>query len=1058
MFKFILLILIYIFMAFNENSRVKLPALVHLCKLGYNYIPEKELRKVCDPDTNINVEVLKHKLHQFNPSLKQIEIDQFCYKLKIQLDNDDLGREFYHVASANSGIKLIDFEHIENNDFAFTTEFTCKNGEDEFRPDITLFVNGLPLAFIEVKKPNNKEGVLAERDRINARFRNRKFRRFLNLSQILLFSNNMEYDNESIVPIQGAFYCTNAKEKALFNCFREKTAKNEDGKPNFYQDFTFSVVAENTENFILSDNNAAVIKHTPEYQTNKSINTPTNRIITSLFSKERFLFIIRYAIAYVDTKKETDGVEIQELQKHIMRYQQMFATFAIKQRLSERAKSGVIWHTQGSGKTALVFYNVKYLTDYYASLPNPIVPKFYFIVDRIDLLTQAKIEFEDRGLAVNIVNDRNELMEQFRSQTSIFNQQGKLEITVVNIQKFKEDQHKVKIDEYAINLQRIYFLDEAHRGYKPDGCFLANLFDSDPAAIKIALTGTPLIGEEKNSCKVFGDYIDTYYYNQSISDGYTLKLMREDIESNYRMELEKVLEEVQLKSSDIKKERIIADPRYVEALLEYIIADLKKSRIYFGESSIAGMIVCDSNPQAREMFKIFNEKKDQHKLKGALILHDEDDKETRKGFIDDFKKKASVDILIVNIMLLTGFDAPRLKKLYLGRTLRDHNLLQALTRVNRPYKNFKYGYIVDFADIKEAFDATNEAYLRELKKEVGEENIDSYSGLFESNEQIIEQMKDIKEILFGYNCCNAEEFSQQMNEITDREKLLTIKKSLEQAKSLANVVRTFGDKELREQFAKLAITKVNELYSEVSHRLDIVNLKSSLQNQDAVNGIINEAMATITFSFRKVKEEELRILSDDYTEIWQRTWGEFNKNFDQSDEEFVSLAKLFRDYFKDKNIEPVTAAEAKERIGYMDSVMEKIREINRRNSQLKQMYSNDEKFVRTHKRVVQRGFISKRESEVCDNLNTIKDKIDEKVLLNSGVLRNDPYFEQTVRQLISLSLADLKIKASIDEKQFITAQISNEYLLQYHNQIKDYEYIYPEREAAETPKEKYGLA
>jgi len=1049
-------------MAFNENSRVKLPALLHLCRLGYRYISEKELvsQSILDLDTNIYKPIFYSKIKEFNPQLKPLEIDQHFAKIKIALDNDDLGREFYYVLSTTSGIKLIDFENPDKNDFFCTTELTCKNGEDEFRPDITLFVNGLPLAIIEVKKPNNKDGVLKERDRINVRFKNKKFRRFLNLSQILLFSNNMEYDNESIVPIQGAFYSTNAKTEAIFNCFREKTAKNVEGKPNFYKDFSYLTVLELTEHFILTDNNATVIKHTPEYQTNKSVNTPTNRVITSLFSKERFLFILRYAIAYVDTKKEIDGVEFQELQKHIMRYQQMFATFAIKQKLSEGVKSGIIWHTQGSGKTALAFYNVKHLTDYYASLPNPVVPKFYFIVDRIDLLTQAKIEFEERGLTVNIVNDRNELMEQFRSQTSIFNQQGKLEITVVNIQKFKEDQHKVKMDEYAINLQRIYFLDEAHRGYKPDGCFLANLFDSDRNSIKIALTGTPLIGEEKNSCKVFGDYIDTYYYNQSISDGYTLKLMREDIESNYRMEIEKVLEEVKLKRGDIKKERIMADPRYVEALLDYITTDLIKSRTYFGDRSIAGMIVCDSNPQAREMFKIFNDKQSQHHLQGALILHDEDDKETRKGYIEDFKKKASLDILIVNIMLLTGFDSPRLKKLYLGRTIKDHNLLQALTRVNRPYRNFKYGYIVDFADIKDAFDATNEAYLKELKKEVGEENIATYSGLFESNEQIIEQMKDIKEVLFGYNCNNAEEFSRQLNEIDERATLLTIKKSLEQAKSLANVVRTFGDQELKEQFSKLAIAKVNDLFSEVSHRLDTVNLKSSLQNQDAISGIINEAMATITFSFTKIKEEELRMLSDDYTESWQRTWGEFNKNFDQTADDFISLAKIFRDYFKDKNIDPASATEARERIGYMDGVMEKIREINRRNNQLKQMYHNDEKFARSHKRVVQRGLISKRESEVCDTLNSIKQKVDEKVLLNSGVLRNDPYFEQTVRQLISFGLLNLNIAATIEEKQFITAQISNEYLMQYHNQKAGYDYILPgiQHNLAAEPNRNYGLA
>lgn len=1016
---------------FNEDSRVKLPALMHLHSLGYTYFSEKELtaKSAYDSDTNIIKPTFFAKIAEFNPLLNPLEIEQLFEKIKIALDNDDLGREFYGMLTATSGVRLINFDNLERNEFACTTEFTCKNGEDEFRPDITLFVNGMPLAFIEVKKPNNKEGVLAERDRINTRFKNRRFRRFLNISQILVFSNNMEYDTESIVPIQGAFYCTTSRGVADFNCFREK---KEDDRPDFYKEFPYQDIETTIENFILKDNNTEVVRHTPEFKSNRSPYTPTNRILTSLFSKERFLFLLRYAFAYVDVKRDVEGVEIHELQKHIMRYQQMFATFAIKEKLSNGIRSGIIWHTQGSGKTALAFYNVKHLTDYYAS--KNIVPKFYFIVDRIDLLTQSKIEFENRGLTVNIVNDREELMNQFRSQTSIFNQQGNLEITVVNIQKFKEDKHKVKMDDYAVNLQRIYFLDEAHRGYKPDGCFLANLFESDQNAIKIALTGTPLIGDEKNSCKVFGNYIDTYYYNQSISDGYTLKLMREDIESNYRMEIERVLEEIKLKKSDIQTRKIMADPRYVEALLGYIISDLKKSRIAFGDSSIGGMIVCEGNEQARTMFDIFNKQQSEHQLKAALILHDEDDKEIRKGYIDDYKVKGSLDLLIVNNMLLTGFDAPRLKKLYLGRILKDHTLLQALTRVNRPYKKFKYGYVVDFADIQVEFDKTNEAYLKELRKEIGEENMASYSNLFESKEAVIEQMKEIKELLFGYDCNNAEEFARQMSEIDDRETLLHIKKTLEQAKSLTNVVRTFGDIELKDAFASIGIEKVNDLYGEVSRRLDIVNLKKNFEHQDAVSGLINQAMATITFSFRKLSEQELRMVGDDYQEMWSRTTGEFNKNFDMDDQEYVTLAQAFKQFFNHKGIEPNSAAEAREGVNYMKEVMAKIRAINRRNENLKRMYNSDEKFVRTHKRVIERGLISKRETEVCEALMSIKQIIDEKVLLNSGILRNDPFFEQTVTSLISSGLNKLNIKAEISDKKFITTQISGQYLSQYHNQ------------------------
>src|SRR5574344_138811 len=270
---------------FNEDSRVKLPALMHLHSLGYRYISSKELvaNSSYDIDTNVITDLFSSKIAELNPGIASQEIKLLIEKIKIALDNNDLGREFYQILTAVSGVKLIDFDNPSNNDFACTTEYTCKNGEDEFRPDITLLVNGMPLAFIEVKKPNNRKGSLDERDRINTRFQNRKFRRFLNISQVLVFSNNMEYDSESIVPIEGAFYCTTTNKNAVFNCFREKDE-------NFYQSFPYTNVDTNTENIILKDNNAEVVKHTPEYKTNRSVNKPTNRIITSLFSQDRFLF------------------------------------------------------------------------------------------------------------------------------------------------------------------------------------------------------------------------------------------------------------------------------------------------------------------------------------------------------------------------------------------------------------------------------------------------------------------------------------------------------------------------------------------------------------------------------------------------------------------------------------------------------------------------------------------------------------------------------------------------------------------------------------------------
>ena len=144
--------------------------------------------------------------------------------------------------------------------------------------------------------------------------------------------------------------------------------------------------------------------------------------------------------------------------------------------------------------------------------------------------------------------------------------------------------------------------------------------------------------------------------------------------------------------------------------------------------------------------------------------------------MEDFKA-GKIDLLFVYNMLLTGFDAKRLKKLYLGRVIRSHNLLQALTRVNRTYKDFRYGYVVDFADIRKEFDATNRAYFDELQAELGDE-VEHYSNLFKSAEEIAEEIEAIKDVLFSFNIVNAEEFSRQITQIQDRATVLALKKAL----------------------------------------------------------------------------------------------------------------------------------------------------------------------------------------------------------------------------------------------------------------------------------------
>ena len=190
-------------MKFNEDSRVKLPAILHLTQLGYTYISLKDA--VWDEDTNIFTDIFKSSMTKVNPDLSPIEIDRLYQDVALDLENEDLGKAFYNKLINRSGTRLIDFENFENNDFHVVTELTYKNGEDNFRPDVICLINGMPLVFIEVKKPNNRNGVLDERKRIITRFQNKKFRKFVNLTQFMIFSNNMEYDDNEIEPWQGAF-------------------------------------------------------------------------------------------------------------------------------------------------------------------------------------------------------------------------------------------------------------------------------------------------------------------------------------------------------------------------------------------------------------------------------------------------------------------------------------------------------------------------------------------------------------------------------------------------------------------------------------------------------------------------------------------------------------------------------------------------------------------------------------------------------------------------------------------------------------------------------------
>ncbi|WP_240146985.1 DEAD/DEAH box helicase family protein [Helicobacter pylori] len=344
----------------------------------------------------------------------------------------------------------------------------------------------------------------------------------------------------------------------------------------------------------------------------------------------------------------------------------MFASLNVLKELQKHYETnpkdplkGIIWHTQGSGKTALTYHLTKLIRDFFSPLNKK--TKFYFIVDRLDLLEQAKSEFSKRGLCVHEAENKEDLSQKLKSSSVFEGSQGNDEIIVVNIQKFKapneekapnEDPSsapkeiisKTELQETTKDnhdLQRVFIIDEAHRSYDPKGCFYANLIECDKTALKIALTGTPLLegnAQDKATKKTFGNYLHTYSCAESIKDRHTLKLQLESIEKSYKEKLQKIYrllqESITIEDIEVKKETIFNHERYIKEMLYYIIRDLLNFRRVNNDENLKAMVVCFSSAQAKLASLLFNEVQEKvlqenpnlrilKKLQSSLILHDE---------------------------------------------------------------------------------------------------------------------------------------------------------------------------------------------------------------------------------------------------------------------------------------------------------------------------------------------------------------------------------------------------------------------------------------------------
>lgn len=1050
--------------AFCEDSRVKFPTLMHLMGMGFKYVSLKGLKTKYveapktefDPLTNILTDYFIDAYCTLNPKAEKKDAEDMLVKIQKSLQNDDLGRQFYNEILLNTGERIIDLSSpanfYRNNTLQVTTEMTCGSKDsDNYRPDITIFVNGLPLAFIEVKKENNHKGIQAETDRMKQRFVNPQYRRFLNITQIMVFSNDMEYDNNEVTPTIGAFYATIGKKNTKYNCFREE------GQDSFPTARHIHQVTPEEEEVLLRDNNVPQYKNSSEYKTNCLANTPTKRICDSLFSFNRFHFLLKYGIAYVDYPNG--------LQKHIMRYPQLFATKAIERHLETGKNKGIIWHTQGSGKTALSFYNVKYLTDYYSA--KGIVPQFFFIVDRLDLMIQAQREFSYRGLKVNSVQDKGAFANIISSGLTTQNREGKPEITVVNIQKFSNDSKALAKNAYNVPVQRIYFIDEAHRNYSPDGSFLKNLISSDTNAVKIALTGTPIISKEYNTKDIFGDYIHTYFYNASIADGYTRRLIREDIGSNYKIKLKEALNSIRVKVHSVKESDVYAHHVYVQPLLDYIIEDLRTFRQKNEDNTLGGMVVCNSKEQAQLMYRLFLEKyADESELdnetdedgsivyksisagemevkkkpckkgcyRAALITYDSFDKETRAKWIELFKD-GKIDLLIVFQMLQTGFDAPRLKKLYLHRMVKEHNLLQTLTRVNRPYKDMKYGYVVDFANIEEEYSKTNKEYQEELEHEVGKDNIQNTDRLLVSMDEAKKRVDEAKKVLDNYELGNPEIFSRQLNLEDDRNVVRTVLNSLEDMRSLQNMLTSQGSN----ADEVVEISDIHNLIKAAKNRLDLLGFIDNSDENANAKQLLNIALENIEFSFEKRGEGELEI-QEQYKQSVEHARQQLKACVDTDDPEYRSILEEFLRLFRKKEMESQEEFNMHKKVQNVNDILRRIKKLNERDALEAIKYNGDTKFVRVEKRlkekdkeeterkVMPRNYAWTEEKEkMTIILLAIKEDVDDVYFHNQSILEVPEYFKKNILTYVTRHFKEEAVRTDREVRKYVSEIINREY-------------------------------
>ena len=694
-------------MASDELDKVELPALEQLQSLGWSYVEGAKLSPdESDERSSLKDVVLENRLieslKRINPwindeNLRKVirELTKTPYTNLVEANQgiwtqinqcisvmQDLGK-----GNKGQTVHVIDFENPENNEFLCTNQFKVSGVNQNIIPDILCFVNGLPLAVIECKSPYITNPMEAGIDQL-LRYANRRAPENDEGAEKLFHYNLMMVSTHRDKARVGTI--TSCMEHYLEWKDPYPSTLSKDGK-----EFFFRADVEGLD----YPKGALIPPSIPEMVVEPNAQ---EIMLYGLFDRANFLDILQNFTVF----EPVDG----RLIKKIPRYQQFRAVHKTIERLkyseTSKDKSGVIWHTQGSGKSlTMVFLTIKIRRD-----PDLCDYKLVFLTDRTQLDNQLTATFSRaQGETVRHAESVKSLKELLSSDAS--------DIITAMVQKFQESADDFEFPVLNESEKIIVLADEAHRTQY--GALGAAINTALPNAPRIAFTGTPLIKGQK-TVSTFGSYIDTYTIEEAVKDGATVQILYEGREAMLKVtgdSLDSLFDEYFSDKSDDEKAAIKKKFGTNRAVLEApqrirrVSMDiLKHYREHIQPNGFKAMIVTSSR-NAAVLYKEALEKLEAPQ--SAVIIsgdHNDDkrfweytDGSKQKNQIEEFKKpqgtgdgQSDLSILIVKDMLLTGFDAPIAQVMYLDRKLTDHTLLQAIARVNRTNKNKFRGYIVDY--------------------------------------------------------------------------------------------------------------------------------------------------------------------------------------------------------------------------------------------------------------------------------------------------------------------------------------------------------------------------